>query len=625
MWRTTEWLVLVLVLMFVTIGKTASEDLTMTVKFLQEQVEALLSHRQEEYNALESSLKRAIEKNTELIVLKNEVKQLRKEVTLLRGGSGNEAKNEKLRVRWLGSAVTELQAEVAEVLRTRNASEELAERSRMRSELTLLRGDVAEVGRGIRSLGVRITRIEATLGTMRVDIGTVKERSTQISRSCAEVVSQMSSVQIEMKSLKCRPEISMHYKDNPSLQHNNIYNEIRRQHINHHTRHSLLRASSNRYIEERLMNLERKISMVSRKRGLVEKRVIYENQDYVTKRLTALETVQHSFSKQLFNISREVTAVSKVRESMVELFESVQAIEDKVDTNQPDMKREIARLDVNAARKAAELSLTREELGNLRRMVQALSVSASKLQEKSDQQQEMIGNINITLATLDLTQSLDTATNITHELEHVEDQYRLIVDALPGNCNDRDGLTLFAPGPGAPLLASCNKGWLVVARRIDGMVEFDRSWNDYAAGFGSPVNEFWVGNEALHRLTRDNCTRLRIDLVDIYGGHWRAEYESFRVDSDEANYKLHVSGYSGNATDALSYQNGMAFSAKDRDLDISSTDCAANYHGGWWFSHCQHANLNGRYSLGLTWFQSPTNEWMAVASSEMSIQRKQEC
>lgn len=425
--------------------------------------------------------------------------------------------------------------------------------------------------------------------------------------------------------MKCGQDVPPHYRNNPSLQHNNVHNEIRREHVSHHLRHNVLRASSNRHLEERLMNLERKIAVVSRKRGLIEKRVIYENQDFLTKRLDTLETVQHGFSKQLFNVTREVTAMSKLRESMVELFESVQAIEDKVDTNQPDTKREIARLDVNAARKAAELSLTREELGNLRRTVQALSVSASKLQEKSDQQQDIIANINKTLTSLDMTRSLNKATNITHELEHVEDQYRLIVDALPGNCDDRDGLTLLAPGPGAPLLASCNKGWIVVARRVDGMVEFDRSWNDYAAGFGSPVNEFWVGNEALHRLTRDNCTRLRVDLLDIYGGYWRAEYESFRVDSEEDNYRLHVSGYSGNATDALSYQNKMAFSAKDRDLDISSTDCAANYHGGWWFSHCQHANLNGRYSLGLTWFQSPTNEWMAVASSEMSIQRKPEC
>lgn len=55
----------------------ADENLSSTIKLLQEQVSALLDHRQEDYNALEESLKRSMEKNTELIVLRNEVKQLR--------------------------------------------------------------------------------------------------------------------------------------------------------------------------------------------------------------------------------------------------------------------------------------------------------------------------------------------------------------------------------------------------------------------------------------------------------------------------------------------------------------------------------------------------------------------
>lgn len=109
----------------------------------------------------------------------------------LRGGSGNEAKNERLRVKWLGSAVTELKTEVAEVLRTRNVSEELAQRARMKSEIALLRGDVAQVGRGIRDLGGRLTRIEAALGSIRVDITAIKERAGQVTRSCADLASQV--------------------------------------------------------------------------------------------------------------------------------------------------------------------------------------------------------------------------------------------------------------------------------------------------------------------------------------------------------------------------------------------------------------------------------------------------
>jgi len=59
------------------VGTRADENLNNTIKSLQEQVSALLDHRQEDYNALEESLKQAMEKNTELIVLRNEVKQLR--------------------------------------------------------------------------------------------------------------------------------------------------------------------------------------------------------------------------------------------------------------------------------------------------------------------------------------------------------------------------------------------------------------------------------------------------------------------------------------------------------------------------------------------------------------------
>lgn len=55
----------------------ADEDVSDAIRSIREQVNALLDHRQQDYNALEESLKRAIEKNTELFVLKNEVKQLR--------------------------------------------------------------------------------------------------------------------------------------------------------------------------------------------------------------------------------------------------------------------------------------------------------------------------------------------------------------------------------------------------------------------------------------------------------------------------------------------------------------------------------------------------------------------
>lgn len=108
-------------------------------------------------------------------------------------------------------------------------------------------------------------------------------------------------------------------------------------------------------------------------------------------------------------------------------------------------------------------------------------------------------------------------------------------------------------------------------------------------------------------------------MTDIYGNNWLADYTHFTISDANDGYQLEISGYQGNATDALSFQNGHRFSTTDRDQDISTANCAANYEGGWWYSRCQHANLNGKYNFGLTWFDMSRNQWLAISKSEMKI------
>lgn len=166
-------------------------------------------------------------------------------------------------------------------------------------------------------------------------------------------------------------------------------------------------------------------------------------------------------------------------------------------------------------------------------------------------------------------------------------------------------------------------GWTVVQRRTDGKEDFNRNWSAYKSGFGSPLGEFWLGNDNLHRLTRDNATMLRVDLWDIYGQYWWAEYDSFAVAGEGEGYAVQFHGYTGNASDAMaSYHQGMKFSTRDNDQDLSNTNCADSYQGGWWYSHCQHVNINGKYALGLTWYDSLENEWIALARVEMKIRDK---
>ena len=45
--------------------------------------------------------------------------------------------------------------------------------------------------------------------------------------------------------------------------------------------------------------------------------------------------------------------------------------------------------------------------------------------------------------------------------------------------------------------------------------------------------------------------RLRIDMSDWEGNQFYAEYDSFRVDSPDDKFALHVSGFHGNAGDSL--------------------------------------------------------------------------
>ena len=72
-------------------------------------------------------------------------------------------------------------------------------------------------------------------------------------------------------------------------------------------------------------------------------------------------------------------------------------------------------------------------------------------------------------------------------------------------------------------------------------------------------------------------------------------------ESDE--YKLRVSGYSGNAGDSLEYHNGKTFKTKDRN---NWHKCSTRNKGGWWYNTCHYVNLNGLYnvtnnSVGVIW------------------------
>lgn len=54
-------------------------------------------------------------------------------------------------------------------------------------------------------------------------------------------------------------------------------------------------------------------------------------------------------------------------------------------------------------------------------------------------------------------------------------------------------------------------GWTLIQRRKSGLVSFYRDWKQYKQGFGSIRGDFWLGNEHIHRLSRQP-TRLRVEM-----------------------------------------------------------------------------------------------------------------
>ncbi|KAG5210955.1 ficolin-2 isoform X1 [Ovis aries] len=155
-----------------------------------------------------------------------------------------------------------------------------------------------------------------------------------------------------------------------------------------------------------------------------------------------------------------------------------------------------------------------------------------------------------------------------------------------------------------PLTVLCDMvtdggGWTVFQRRMDGSVDFFRTWIAYKQGFGSQLGEFWLGNDNIHALTAQGTSELRVDLMDFEGNHRFAKYQSFRMGDEAEKYKLVLGAFvEGSAGDSLTDHGDHFFSTKDRDNDESSSNCAVQFQGAWWYHSCHSSNLNGRYLKG---------------------------
>ncbi|XP_071833043.1 fibrinogen-like protein A [Apostichopus japonicus] len=213
---------------------------------------------------------------------------------------------------------------------------------------------------------------------------------------------------------------------------------------------------------------------------------------------------------------------------------------------------------------------------------------------------------------------LSGPNRIYHSPEYPRDCYD-ILQSSSGH-SPPSGQYYIQPDGGNVIKVYCDMetdegGWTVFQRRLDGTINFYRSWSYYQSGFGNLNTEFWLGNDNIHYLTSQRDYELRVDMNNTLGNHYFAKYNKFRIGDSFSEYRLVLGAYSGTAGDALTFQDTMRFSTYDNDNDVYSSNCASHSlygSGAWWYKDCHLSNLNGQYYgystfSSIYWHQLPGN------------------
>ncbi|KAI1230437.1 hypothetical protein IHE44_0009894, partial [Lamprotornis superbus] len=186
---------------------------------------------------------------------------------------------------------------------------------------------------------------------------------------------------------------------------------------------------------------------------------------------------------------------------------------------------------------------------------------------------------------------------------------------LPEGCHQlflagqhSSGVFQVQPAGSQPFKVYCDMtaegGWTVIQRRMDGSVDFDQLWDAYKNGFGDLranimsliSGDFWLGLEKIHHLVQEGKYNLLIELEDWEGNSQMVQFV-FSLGGESTAYTLNLVGpLTGELENAIGEFRQLPFSTRDRDHDLKAdTNCAKHLSGGWWFSTCGHANLNGKY------------------------------
>lgn len=616
-----------------------SQQVSQSNRALQDLLAAKL--RDVNYATLISELRAEIDS------LRHDLLQMKEEKALGAGSASSTSENSHKTVHWMQSSVAEMKAEMVELNRALNVSRQLQQTQETQNQWKLMRDDLRQLQNSVAESSARQQSTQQSLQMVNDELQRMQQQqSTHVAR-INQLDHQVSEVRLGLEtSLRSREpsvELSRRGRQRRSMSSNeHATRHGRRQDDSLHRETRTLRKMVKTLAAEQ-HDLQAQMLVLSKMRLTTESNlnkiqdelaiVFQHNGGTCSQAVARLESQQQQMNETLSALEVKAAGVDQVQSSTLQLFEAIQKLQDRYDENISQLDSEVSRLEFGDAQLSSDVHTMRQDQADINDQLRSIKAQQNLVQESLKAQMVRSALIQTQLADATV---IKVATSHMEDVQNwrlasLEHQFARVAQDLPHDCREvsTTGVNSILPrGSDQVIKVFCDQqvsggGWTVVQRRTDGKEDFNRNWAAYKSGFGKVDGEFWLGNDHLHRLTQDKTTMLRVDLWDIYGQYWWAEYDTFFVDDEKSGYMVKFDGYHGNASDAMaSYHQNMKFSTRDNDQDLSNTNCADSYQGGWWYSHCQHVNINGKYALGLTWYDSLENEWIALAKVEMKIRDK---
>ncbi|ALC40177.1 maker592 [Drosophila busckii] len=145
-------------------------------------------------------------------------------------------------------------------------------------------------------------------------------------------------------------------------------------------------------------------------------------------------------------------------------------------------------------------------------------------------------------------------------------------------------------------------GWTVIMNRYRYSVIFNKTWNEYKNGFGDLDEEFWIGLDKLHLMTKYQSHEMIV--FPTYGS---MRYSNFTIANEAESYKVLTTGSLFGRHWVFETKTDVKFTTTDRDNDNDTVNCAHKIKIGWWYDKCSGPFDQLYKDFGYTVMIRPTN------------------